>query len=70
MYSYSAHSGYTRYPSLQDRSVFITGGATGIGAALVEAFAAQGAKVAFVDIDQQGAQTLCDELVAKGYSRP
>ncbi|WP_062066639.1 SDR family NAD(P)-dependent oxidoreductase [Cellvibrio sp. OA-2007] len=70
MYSYSAHSGYTRYPSLQDRSVFITGGATGIGAALVEAFAAQGAKVAFVDIDEPGAQALCEELMAKGYVRP
>jgi NAD(P)-dependent dehydrogenase (short-subunit alcohol dehydrogenase family) len=70
MYSYSAHPGYTCYPSLQNRSVFITGGATGIGAALVEAFAAQGAKVAFVDIDEQGANALCDELEAKGYTRP
>ena len=70
MYNYSAHQGYTRYPSLQDRSVFITGGSTGIGAALVEAFAAQGAKVAFVDIDEPGAVALCDELVAKGYARP
>ncbi|MCE3253917.1 MAG: 3-oxoacyl-ACP reductase, partial [Cellvibrio sp.] len=70
MYSYSAHPGYTRYPSLQDRSVFITGGATGIGAALVEAFAAQGAKVAFVDLDEAGATALCDELEAKGYARP
>ena len=47
MHSYSTHEGYTRYLSLNARSVFITGGATGIGAALVEAFAAQGAKVAF-----------------------
>ncbi len=70
MYSYSTHPGYTRYPSLQSRTVFITGGSTGIGAALVEAFAAQGAKVAFVDIDEQGAAALCDELVAKGYVRP
>jgi NAD(P)-dependent dehydrogenase (short-subunit alcohol dehydrogenase family) len=70
MYSYSAHQGYTRYPSLQDAGVFITGGSTGIGAALVEAFAAQGAKVAFVDIDEQGAMDLCAGLVAKGYARP
>lgn len=70
MFSYSTHSGYTRYPSLQNRSVFITGGSTGIGAALVEAFAAQGAQVAFVDIDEQGARALCDDLVTKGYARP
>ena len=40
-----------RYPSLQARVVLITGGATGIGATLVEAFVAQGAKVGFIDID-------------------
>jgi NAD(P)-dependent dehydrogenase (short-subunit alcohol dehydrogenase family) len=38
------------YPSLTDRVVFITGGASGIGAEHVRQFAAQGAKVAFVDI--------------------
>ena len=37
------------YPSLQGQCVFITGGGTGIGAAMVEAFAQQGAQVAFVD---------------------
>lgn len=39
------------YPSLRDRIVFITGGATGIGAELVRAFAEQHARVHFVDID-------------------
>lgn len=43
------------YPSLCDRRVIITGGASGVGAGLVEAFVAQGARVAFVDIlDAQG----------------
>lgn len=40
----------TRYSSLAGRAVFITGGATGIGACLVKAFLAQGACVGFVDI--------------------
>lgn len=70
MQSYSSHQGYTRYPSLDGRAVFITGGSTGIGAALVEAFASQGAKVAFVDIDVPGGEALCDELAQKGWARP
>ncbi|MGC8517066.1 MAG: SDR family NAD(P)-dependent oxidoreductase [Steroidobacteraceae bacterium] len=41
------------YQSLQDRSVLITGGASGIGAELVRAFASQGARVTFLDIDAQ-----------------
>ena len=50
------------YPSLQDQCIFITGGATGIGAALVKAFAQQGANVAFVDIDADSAKQLINEL--------
>ncbi len=49
---------FAAYPSLRGRAVFITGGATGIGAALVEAFAEQGARVGFVDIDDAGAERL------------
>ena len=44
------------YPSLRDRVVFVTGGASGIGAAHVTHFAEQGAKVAFVDIDDDAAR--------------
>ena len=39
----------TQYPSLAGQGTFITGGATGIGAALVRAFADQNAQVTFVD---------------------
>ncbi len=42
---------YASYPSLVDRTVLITGGADGIGAAMVEQFAAQGSKVAFIDVN-------------------
>jgi NAD(P)-dependent dehydrogenase (short-subunit alcohol dehydrogenase family) len=51
-----------RYPSLSGRTVLITGGATGIGASFVAHFAAQGARVAFADIDDAGAHSLLDSL--------
>lgn len=70
MYSYSSHEGYTRYASLENRTVFITGGATGIGASLVEAFVSQNAKVAFVDVDAEAAEQLCVALEQKGLRRP
>jgi NAD(P)-dependent dehydrogenase (short-subunit alcohol dehydrogenase family) len=54
------------YPSLAGRTVLITGGATGIGACLVERFVAQGAKVAFVDIDVANGQALAERLAAEG----
>jgi len=52
----------TAYPSLNNRAVLVTGGATGIGAAFVEHFARQGAKVVFLDIDDGGAGALQDSL--------
>jgi NAD(P)-dependent dehydrogenase (short-subunit alcohol dehydrogenase family) len=53
---------FATYPSLRDRAVLITGGATGIGADLVRAFAGQGARVAFVDIDESAGPALVGAL--------
>lgn len=50
------------YPSLKGKVVFITGGGGGIGACLVEAFARQGAKVAFVDIAVAASEALVGRL--------
>ena len=63
-------AGYAGYPSLRNRSVFISGGATGLGAEFVSQFSAQGARVAFVDIDDVPARRLCDEIEAQGWKRP
>src|SRR5665213_649155 len=58
------------YPSLRDRVVLVTGGATGIGAAHVAHFAAQGAQVAFVDIQEAPARALVDRVAAAGHAKP
>jgi NAD(P)-dependent dehydrogenase (short-subunit alcohol dehydrogenase family) len=54
----------TIYPSLKDRVVFVTGGATGIGAAFVRSFNSQGGRLAFVDLDAAAGQGLAAELGA------
>lgn len=58
------------FPSLKDRPVFVTGGGSGIGAAIVMAFAQQGAQVAFVDIAAQASEALARRLVDAGHARP
>jgi D-xylose 1-dehydrogenase len=60
---------FARYPSLQDRVVFITGGGSGIGAALVEAFVGQGACVAFVDVLETESKALAERL-GRGAKEP
>ncbi|MEP9387028.1 SDR family oxidoreductase [Mesorhizobium sp. KR9-304] len=51
-----------RFPDLEGASVLITGGGSGIGAALTEGFARQGAKVAFIDIAEAPSRALVDKL--------
>ncbi len=52
---------FASYPSLKSRTVFVTGGASGIGAEIVKAFAAQGARVGFLDLDADGSAKLAQE---------
>ncbi len=58
-----------RIPDLDGKAVLITGASTGIGAALVRAFAAQGARVAIhYNASEDPARTLLDEVAAAGGS--
>jgi D-xylose 1-dehydrogenase len=58
------------YPSLKGRPVLITGGASGIGESIVEHFAAQGARVTFLDRQRDAGETLADRIAARGLDRP
>lgn len=57
----------TVYPSLIGRHALVTGGASGIGEALVRALARQGCLVSFFDIDKVAGETLMKELNEQGY---
>ena len=54
----------TIYPSLKDRLVVVTGGGSGIGAALTEGFARQGARVVFLDVAETESHALASSLSA------
>jgi len=62
--------GFARYPSLQDRVVLITGGATGIGESMVSHFARQGSRVAFLDIQDGPAAQLVEALMEEDCPLP
>lgn len=57
------------YPSLRGKTAIITGGATGIGAGFVRAFANQGTHVTFLDINKDAGTALAQEINALGKSR-
>ncbi|WEX87935.1 SDR family oxidoreductase [Sinorhizobium garamanticum] len=59
-----------QFPDLQNKGVLITGGGSGIGAALVEAFLRQGARVAFIDIAAEESLALCEKLAAETGRKP
>ena len=59
-----------RHPGLKGRSVFVSGGGSGIGAGIVEAFIDQGSKVAFVDIDKAKSEKLVADLKAQYGNAP
>lgn len=57
---------YASYPSLVDRTVLVTGGADGIGAGIVGEFSAQGARVAFLDIQAEKAAAVVARCAERG----
>ncbi|MEO6570069.1 MAG: SDR family oxidoreductase [Ilumatobacteraceae bacterium] len=57
---------YASYPSLEGRTVLVTGGADGIGAALVEQFARQGSRVGFIDRNVDAARRTVERCVDAG----
>jgi D-xylose 1-dehydrogenase len=61
---------YATYPSLRNRIVVVSGGASGIGEAIVSAFAAQGAQVAFLDIQDKAAARLIERCKESGGASP
>jgi NAD(P)-dependent dehydrogenase (short-subunit alcohol dehydrogenase family) len=59
-----------RFPDLEGASVLITGGGSGIGAALTEGFTRQGARVAFIDVAEGPSRALVERIAASEALRP
>ena len=59
---------FATYPSLSGRVVLVTGGASGIGADIVRAFSANGAKVGFFDIQMDAGRRLAEDLSGSAHA--
>lgn len=57
---------FANYPSLNEAVVFLTGGASGIGEETLRAFALQGSRIGFIDLDAERGKAVADELRAEG----
>jgi len=53
---------------LSGKHIFVTGGASGIGQAIVRDATAEGASVSFVDINKSAGEKLATELTAAGLN--
>ncbi|WP_210507092.1 SDR family NAD(P)-dependent oxidoreductase [Naasia sp. SYSU D00057] len=61
---------YAIYPSLRGQVAFVSGGATGLGEEFVSSLAAQGARVAFVDVNEQAGAALAQRIAERGDPEP
>jgi NAD(P)-dependent dehydrogenase (short-subunit alcohol dehydrogenase family) len=61
---------FATYPSLRGQVAFVSGGATGLGAEFVAQLAAQGARVSFIDLQDDAAHALAEEVAGRGHPRP
>ena len=61
---------FATYPSLRDQVAFVSGGATGLGAEFVTQLAAQGARVGFVDVQDDAGEALAATVAELGHPAP
>lgn len=52
---------------MKNKTILITGGASGIGLAMTKRFAEEGGNVYFIDYDQKTGEKVAEELTSKGH---